>query len=369
MNENGPGTERSPPAGPGPGSRATQKMVAGLLVLAGVCVVGTVGYLLSGWAFGDSAFMVVITIFGVGYGEIRPVDTVALRVLTGFVIVAGYGAVIYTVGGFIQLVVDGELNKAFGARRMGKDIDRLDDHTIICGYGRMGMSLAAELDAAGKPYVAIDTAPVDQVRSDSGRLFIHGDATDEHILEQAGIERAAVVATVLSDDATNVFVTLTARAMNPALTIVARCDSRTTESKLRTCGADTVVMPTDIGAKSMSHLIVRPTAESLLAQIADSGEADLAHLGLEFDELELRGSSPWTYRTLAELEVRGAHGYLVVGIRRADGSTVLHPSPDFSLTVGDRVIVLGYEDDIPHLASRATVAPSSVTYRGVKTET
>lgn len=349
-------------------------MIVGVTILAAVFVVATLGYLIAGWSLGESMYMVVITVFAVGYGEVRPVTTWPLRTLTMMVIVFGYGAVIYTVGGFIQLVVDGELNKALGARKMSKGIDQLSGHTIICGYGRMGTTLAKELHAAGQPFVAIDTLGGASANSDDadGFLVIHGDATEEDVLERAGIARASVLATVMSDDATNVFVTLTAREMNPDLTIIARGENRRTESKLRSCGADTVVMTTTIGATRISQLILRPSADELLKQLTNGSDSgDLGHIGLQFDELPIDASSPLAGKTLAEIEVRGAHGYLIVGIRGADGSTTMHPAETTMVSIGDVVVVLGYSDDIPELATR--LAPGSargtVTYRGVTMDT
>lgn len=355
------------PVGGAASDGATKKMVAGVSVLVTVCGLGVVGYLIAGWSLPDAVFMVIITIFGVGYGEVRPVDSWALRGLTGFVIVAGYGAVIYTVGGFIQMVIDGQLNRAFGARKMRKEIDEMQGHTIICGLGRVGSSLAAELNAAGHEFVAIDAddQAVERAQGRYGRA-IAGDASDEDVLLQAGIERASMLATVLSEDASNVFVTLTARSMNPDLTIIARGENRHTESKLRTCGADEVVLPTDIGATRISQLIVRPTAEAMLDSISSTGDADLLQLGLEFDEIELQPSSPLANRVIGDIEVRGAYGYLIVAVRGADGSTVMHPESDLRLSIGDRLIVLGYQDDLPELGSRAPTR--TVTYRGVTSE-
>jgi voltage-gated potassium channel len=339
------------------------KMFIGVSVLAGVCVAGIIGYAIAGWSVADGAYMVVISIFGVGYGEVRPVHAWELRVLTGFVIIAGYGAVIYTVGGFIQLVVDGELKGAFGARRMMKEIDKLENHTIICGFGRMGQSLARELDLAGRRFVAIDPDPqVSAYAEEHGWMLLAGDATEEELLERAGIARASALAAVLSDDATNVFVTLTARAMNATMLIVARGENRQTESKLLRCGASRVVMPTDIGATKMSHLIVRPTAEEMLERMGTAGDVDLAHLGLEFDEITVTPGSPWVNRSLGEVEVRGAHGYLIVGVRGSDGTTSTQPPSDLVLGVGDTVLVLGFHDDIPQIGPKQP--PSAVTGRG-----
>lgn len=348
-------------------------MIAGVTVLVSVCLAATFGYMIAGWNFGDSVYMVVITVFAVGYGEVEEVTTWPLRGLTMALIVSGYGAVIYTVGGFIQLVVDGELNRALGVRRMNKDIDQLDGHAIICGYGRMGSTLAQELLAAGQPFVAIDTlggGVADEADGD-GPLVINGDATEESVLERAGIRRASVLATVMSDDATNVFVTLTAREMNPDLKIIARGENRRTEGKLRSCGADTVVMTTTIGASRISQLILRPTADELLDQLTDASDhrSDLDHIGLEFDELSIDANSPLAGKTLGDIEVRGAHGYLVVGIRHVDGTTVMHPPAAAEISVGDVVVVLGYQDDIPELATRLSPGskPRTISYRGVTT--
>ena len=352
-----------------------RKMIAGVTLLVVVCVLAGCGYMIAGWRAGDAVYMVVITVFAVGYGEVEPITTWEVRALTIALIVAGYGAVIYTVGGFIQLVVDGELNRAMGVRRMNREIEQLDGHTIICGYGRMGTTLARDLHAAGQPFVAIDTlGGVSSLADETEEtmLVIHGDATEEEVLERAGIRRAAVLATVMSDDATNVFVTLTARQMNPDLNIIARGENRRTESKLRSCGADTVVMTTTIGAAKISQLILRPTADELLDQLTDGqehGGTDLSHIGLRFDELLIDASSPIAYTTLGQIEVRGAHGYLVVGIRGNDGVTIMHPPADTEITPGDIVVVLGYEDDIPELATRWASPRSArpTTYRGIPT--
>ncbi len=351
-------------------------MIAGVTVLALVCWAAVVGYMIAGWSFGDAIYMVVISVFSVGYGEVRPITSWEVRALTISLIVAGYGAVIYAVGGFIQLVVDGELNRALGVRRMKKEIDELEGHTIICGYGRMGTTLAKELHAAGHAFVAIDTlggtSALLEADGDDSMLVVHGDATEEEVLERAGIRRAAVLATVMSDDATNVFVTLTAREMNPDLTIIARGEDRRTESKLRSCGADTVVMTTTIGAARMSQLIMRPTADELLSHLTDGTQQgfDLEQIGLEFDELLIEESSPLAFKTIGQIEVRGAHGYLIVGIRKVDGETVMHPPASTEISPGDVVVVLGYEDDMPELATKWAPGGSSrpITYRGVVVE-
>ena len=352
-------------------SAPVKKIVTGITLFTTVCVLAVSGYVAAGWDLEDAVYMAVITIFGVGYGEVEPIDTAQLRALTILVIVAGYGAAIYTVGGFAQMLLDGELNRVIGARRMMKDIDQLRDHTIICGVGRMGSILARELKQAGQPFVVIDRdSPRVREAQERGYLVLNGDATEEHVLEQAGIQRATSLATVLSEDATNVFVTITARALNDHIEIIARGENPRTESKLLGCGANRVVLPTAIGAAKVAHLIIRPSAEHMVEQITRSAgmNDELKHIGLRFDELKVSTNSPIVDRTLGDIEVRSNHGFLIVGVRHQDGVTDLNPPTDLRLIAGDVVIVLGHTDDIPQLASRFSAEKSRITYRGVTQE-
>lgn len=348
-----------------------RKIVIGFSLFVFVCAVAVIGYMGSGWTLTDAVYMVIITIFGVGYGEVQPVDSPALRLLTISVIIAGYGAVIYTVGGFIQMLIDGEINRALGARKMTKEIERLQQHTIICGIGRLGSILAKELHDAGKPFVAIDTdARRLQDAEHKGYLVIQGDATEEDVLDLAGIDRASTIATVLSDDATNVFVTITAREMNPGVTIIARGQNPRTEKKLLGSGADQVVLPTAIGAQKVAHLIIRPTAENMLQQIQQQSNTidDLNRIGLQFDELQVLPGSALVDQQISEIEIKSNHGFLIVGIRRADGSNQLNPQPSTVLQAEDVVIVLGHKDDLPELAKRFSAKPKRMTYRGATFE-
>lgn len=343
-------------------------MIVGIVMFLIVCLIGVIGYLLAGWPASDAMYMVVITIFGVGYGEVQPVTGNVLRGFTIAVIVAGYGSVIYAVGGFIQVLIDGEFKKMLGERRMSKGIDQLSGHTIICGFGRMGSGLARELEDAGQTFVAIE---VNETRAELARsmgyLVVIGDSTEEEILEQAGLERAAVLATVLGDDAANVFVTLTARALRDDLSIIARGESVATEKKLMKCGADRVVMPTSIGASKVSQWILRPSADELLDRLADHGAAglDLSQIGLELDEYTIDESSPLAGQMLGQLDVNSNLGYLIVGVRRRGRAIELHPPPDTMLSVGDKVLLLGYDDDLPEIAVQLSSTPPTLTYRGV----
>lgn len=346
-------------------SNALRKVIVGISLFLLVCATGVVGYLIAGWPLSDALYMVVITIFGVGYAEVQPVTSGMLRAFTILVIVAGYGSVIYAGSGFIQMLFDGEFNKFLGERRMAKGIEQLTGHTIICGFGRMGSELARDLDAAGQDLVVIEG---DEQRAQNAlnhnHLVVVGDATEEEILARAGIERAEVLASVLGDDAANVFVTLTGRAMNEELSIIARGESVGTENKLKKCGANQVVMPTAIGAAKVSQWILRPSVDELLDRLADHGSAglDLAQIGLELDEYLIDDSSPLAGRTLSQLNVNSNLGYLIVGVRRQGEAMELHPPPETPLAVGDKVILLGYGDDRPQIAPQLSSTPPTLTY-------
>jgi voltage-gated potassium channel len=331
------------------------RMFIGLLITVLVSSTAIVSYVLNGWSVSDAFYMVVITIFGIGYGEVQPVTTPTLRAITICLIITGYAAVIYTVGGFVQFLVDGQLRKVLGIRRMQHDIERLREHTIICGYGRMGSVLAQSLKARTRSLVIVEnnTKRVHEARA-AGFLAIEGDATEEDVLMAAGIERASVLAAVLHDDASNVFLTITAHELNPVVRILARSEQPNTAKKLRQVGACQVISPTQIGADRLSQLIVHPTAESVLrdTKLPEGINQDLGTIGLQIDELELGAESNLVGGTLAELFDQAGHGFLVVAIRQQTGKIILTPDASQVLSVGDVLIILGHGSDLDRLCSR-----------------
>ncbi|MCG8653756.1 MAG: potassium channel family protein, partial [Pirellulales bacterium] len=227
----------------------------GVLFFIVTCLVATVGYVNAGWDWVDAFYMVTITIFGVGYGEVQPVESTWLKVFTIGVIFAGCSSLVYVIGGIVKILAEGEIQKIMGVRIRSREIEATSDHTIICGYGRIGQMLAAELREKDRPMVILDRNPerVDRAIND-GFLAFEGDCTEDKTLQQAGIFRARVLATVLPDDATNVFITLTARGMSESIRIIARAESPFTEDKLIRSGANHVVMPAAIGAIRVAQL-------------------------------------------------------------------------------------------------------------------
>jgi len=336
---------------PGP----IRRIATGLFVSISVVVTAMLAYVLSGWSWQDSLYMVVITVSGVGYGEVHPVNTAPLRWITIGLIVMGYMAAIYTVGGIAQLIVDGELRRVLGVRKMQREIDKLEQHVIICGFGRMGSKLAEALATRGKPLLVVDQ---DQVRVDLARSFgclaIAGNATEEQVLLTAGVQRASILTTVLSDDVTNLFITITAHELNPQLEILARAEQTSSIKKLRQVGADRVILPATIGADRLAQMILRPSAETLLrqAELPEGLNEDLAALGLRLDELEIQTDSSLIGGTIGDLKIRGKTPFLIVAVRKAQGQVQLNPSGKEQLGQGDCVVILAHEVDIPQLCTR-----------------
>ena len=331
------------------------RILSGMVISLLIVFVAMLGYMVSGWSVLDSLYMVVITIFGVGYGEVHPVTTPGLRWLTIGLIVCGYVAIIYTVGGFAQLLIDGEFRKMLRMRRMQREIEQLRHHVVICGFGRMGSKLAEALATRGKPLIVIDqdSARVEEARS-CGCLAVHGNATEEATLRSVNIENAGTLATVLSDDVSNLFITITAHEMNPRLEILARAEESSSIKKLRQVGASKVILPASIGADRLANMILRPSAETLLqqAQLPEGLNDDLSRLGLRLDELEINEGRSLIGGTLRDLHGRGHEHFLIIALRTPDSEVTLNPKLTHPLSQGDCVVILAHENDIQRLCSQ-----------------
>ena len=234
----------------------------GITFFAATCVIATVGYVIAGWDWLDAVYMVTITIFGVGYGEVKPIEAPMLKLFTMGVIFAGCSSLVYVIGGIVQMLAEGEVERMLGIRTRSREIGQLSDHTIICGYGRVGQMLALELSNHGESLVILDrdTDRV-QLAIEDGFLALEGDAVNDDVLHGVGIFRARTLATVLPDDATNVFITLTARDLSDTIQIIARAESPCTERKLIRGGATSVVMPAAISAVRIAQLASSPVSE------------------------------------------------------------------------------------------------------------
>jgi voltage-gated potassium channel len=343
-----------------------QRIVIGVATFVLTVVIAVTGYVLAGWTLLDAIYMVVITIFGVGYGEVQPLTSTTLKVFTILVIIAGVLSVAYTVSGFVQLITEGEIRKLLNVKRMNKDIELLENHVIICGFGRIGQMVARQLKAAHQPFVVLDNDP-DRIElaREQGYLMYLGNATDEGNLQAVQIHKARTLATVLPNDAANVFITLTAREMNPNLVILARGEIPSTEKKLRLAGADHVVLPATISAARMAHLITNPSAVDFLAQT--DGQVSLNELLAELDIQiqELPVDNTLVGGTIGDLEVRGKGTFIIVALRRAEGEVIVHPGRNLYLAKGDSLMLMGHQGDMPNFAQQAAFK-REMRYRGAR---
>ena len=344
-----------------------KKVLIGAIVFVVSCVVAIVGYMVAGWTVLEAVYMVTITIFGVGFREVRPIDDPSLRVFTMIVIVAGCTSAIYVMGGFVQMIAEGELNRFLGARRMTKGIEKLSNHVIVCGFGRVGRILAEELSQCSQDFLVIDTNQERlQEAENAGMSVLVGDATEEKVLEAAGIARARVLATVLPDDAANVFITLTARELNHDIEIIARGEYPSTEKKLLRSGATRVVLPAAIGASRIARLITRPSAEDLLFGSLDQGtlSEDLEQIGLHISDLRVPANSDLCGQALEHISFGTGNRFVVLAVRSRDGTVSRDPPADYQLSPDDTLIVLAQQG--VEMRLRQVAEAKEIIYRGVK---
>ncbi len=343
---------------------SVRRIIIGTAFFALTCIVAIAFYRLAGWDMLDAIFMTVITVFGVGYGETRPLDTVELKVFTIGLIIAGCSAAIYVVGGFVQMLAEGEINRVMGSRRMSKGIELLTDHAILCGFGRVGQVLALELAAVRHSFIVVDADSERVERAQAnGYLTLLGSASEEQTLLTAGIERARVLATVLPSDTANVFVALTARELNSSIQIIARAETPATEKKLYRAGANRVVLPAVIGAAKIAHFIVRPSAEEMLIESTGTKalNEDLQQVGLQLTEVEVSEASQLVGQTVGDIEA-AAGGFVLVAIKRPDGTLIRATDQTIQVRAGDSLVVMGHNEIVPDLARCAK--PTGMTYRG-----
>lgn len=314
----------------------------GATFLGAFFVLAVAGYKwLHGCSWVDAVYFFVITVSTVGYGEESSFNT-AEKLYSIGVILIGIISVGYTVGLVVQSMIEGQIEEALGARRMEQQIDHLRNHSIICGYGRLGRTIAEELDRRKKAYVILDADP-DIVGGalEEGHLAILGDATDEDVLLHAAIRKAETIVIALRSDADNVFLTLTARNLCPEIRIIARGEQVATEKKLRQAGANQVVLPAVIGGRRMAAMVTRPNAAEMLEHFTNHEKIDV-----DLEELRIPEASPLIGKSVRDIAARQRHNLLIVGIRRSGGAMVFNPDPDDRFEADDTLIVMGRVEDV-----------------------
>jgi len=312
-------------------------------------LVGTLGYMtIEEWPFFDALYMTVITIATVGYGEVHVIST-AGRVFTVVLILLGVSYFLYVAGTTIQFLVEGRIRHVLGRRKLDKQIDRLKDHYILCGYGRMGRALGRLIRQRHQAVVAIEENEGRlPVLNADGVLYLIGKANNKELLIKAGIQRARGFIAVVGTDADNVFLTLIARQLNPRLNIIARAIQNDTKETLRAAGADEVISPYDSGARLMAHAVLRPTVLRFLEMAFTDENTDI-----QVEEIAIQPESQLADKTVLQGGLRKGLNIIVIFIKKQDGSLVFNPGPDSLIQSNDTLVVVGSEDNIKSLGKLA----------------
>ncbi|NJD55946.1 MAG: potassium channel protein [Nitrospirae bacterium] len=305
----------------------------GLVLL--VVSFGTVGYMtIERWDFIDALYMTVITLASVGFKEIHDLSFIG-RIFTMFLIIGGVGSVAYALSTGAKIILEGELQEVYGRRRLEKKIRELSNHYIVCGYGRMGKIICRELHEKDIPFVVIEKLE-DVLTRDDDLLVYPGDATKDEVLKEVGIERAKGLISVLPTDAENLFVVLSARVLNPKLTIVARAGEEGSEQKLLRAGADKVVSPYQIGGLRIAHTVLKPAVVDFIEFATKSGNIDL-----QMEEVSIGEKSQLVGKTLDESGIGRELGIIIVAIRKPNGDMMFNPTFRSAIREGDMLIALG----------------------------
>ncbi len=318
------------------------------LALAGLTVLltgGTIGFmLLERLGFIDALYMTVLTLSTSGFGEARPLDSTG-RVFVIFLIFFGVGLVGFAATVIGQWVVEGQFKELVSRRKMENGIKKLNGHSIIAGFGRVGRQVALEFHRRGESFVVIEKGQESLHRlKEDGFMFLEGDATNEELLDSAGIARAKTLVSTLPEEAQNVYLTLTARYMNPELTIIARADFDDGEKKLRRAGANYVVVPHILGGTRMAMAALQPNVVDFM-QMAASGQD-----GLLAEELVVPKESNLTGQSLAGSNLKRQYGVTIIGIRKSSDRLLINPTPETVIETGDVLVLIGGRVELERLS-------------------
>ena len=312
-----------------------------VLIVAG----GTIGYVvIEGWNAWDAFYMTIITVTTVGYKEVHDLSR-AGEALTVIVLISGVGAALYTFTLLATVVVEGGLPKRFQKRRHERMLQTLEDHFIICGYGRIGSIVARQFRRQNVPYVVVERSP-DQLQTaiEDGALAVEADASREEVLKRVGIDRARGLIAAVGTDAENVYTVLSARVLRPDLFIIGRAETEDATLKLKRAGADRVISPYQIGAVHMAQTALRPAVVDFV-ELATSAD----NIELAMEQITIAPQSTFASRSLLDASLRQQYGVIVVGIQRHDRRMEFNPEPDTPIQPGDKLVVLGRPESLKRL--------------------
>ena len=324
-----------------------KKFITILTVLILLVIFSTAGiHYIEGWPWIDSLWHTVITISTVGYGLVHPLSPLGM-LFTMLVIVIAFAIFAYGASSVAAMIFEGELQKILTVKRMEKMVSKLKNHTIVCGLGRTGQAAIKELYKEKIPFVVIekDEAKIEEAKEHYPNLiYIHGDATQDETLLKAGVKSASNLIVATADDADNLFITLSAKNLNPRIRIVTRANREENVIKLKRAGATEVILPNVIGGLRMASLAIRPSVVSFLDIVTHHGEIDL-----RLEEVKVPKGSPFHGKLLKDLDIPKKTGVIVIGIRREDGSFILNPTSTTMVLEGDSLIIIGTKEQAEKL--------------------
>ena len=329
--------------------RIVRRIVLILALMVFTLIFGTVGFtLINNYPPFDAFYMTLITVTTVGYQEIHPLSQ-AGRIFNSFLIMFGVSAMLFAVGAMTQTIIELELQDRFGKRRRKRAIMHMKDHYIVCGFGRVGRNAAFELQRAGAPFLVIDRSDQRVARAaQAGMLAMQADATRDESLREAGVERARGFIAALATDADNVFVILSAKSLNPRLTVVTRASEEDAEEKLRRAGADTVFSPYSIAGHRLAQALVRPHVVQLLDFATQAVGLDVS-----MEQMRIGPNPAVDSRKLGDLAAPDAR-LIVLAIGKSDGKMIFNPPAEMEVAGGDVLIVMGEQAALRNLERMLT---------------
>lgn len=313
-------------------------------LIAFIIASGTSGYIIiEGWELIDALYMTIITISTVGFAEVVPL-TVYGKLFTSFLIITSLGTFAYAISSITRYLIGGEYKLYMKEYRIMKELNKMNGHIIICGFGRVGVQVAADLIESGSQFVILekDESVIEHWSLHTEYVFVKGDSTDDEVLERAGITRAKAVITCMPKDADNIYVVLAAREKNNNILIVSRASMSSSVSKLRMAGASNVIMPDSIGGSHMASLISHPDVMEFLDIIRAQGTLGANIDSVTYDQLP----DDMKDKTIADLESRNVTGVKIIGFREAQGDYQINPAGDLRVTKGSKVFVLGNAEQV-----------------------
>lgn len=318
-----------------------------IAIIVGIIIFGVSGYMIiEDWSFIDSLYMTTITIATVGYSEVNGLSESG-KIFTIILIIISFGNFAFAITSLTKYVVGGEYKTFLKERKVQRTLKRMKEHVIICGFGRVGKQVVNDLLKQKKNVIVIelDSALADEQTTNDQFQFIIGDSTKDHVLKNAGIEKASSIVTCLPKDADNLYIVLAAKELNKSINIVARANSTDAVSKLRLAGASHVVMPDSIGGSQMASLIATPLVAEFLKLISIHGESDVNIECISFSDLP----AEFQNKQIGLLDAEHHSGVNIVGFRQSNGKFIINPANDIQITIGTQLFVLGTKDQISKL--------------------